>query len=253
MLKAAESSSTHFRELKQQLPTYRKSWSAGIRTLRSLSRGETPTSFANIMAFLFIAKSIADTLERIEGHDRRADFFQDLGRWKLLFTSASDIDAYRDAINSMWGVVLDELDPGSLSDPDVLIHFQELATTLISQARDQFGLDALDDSGLESSQKRWQLRNDKTPSSAGPTDTHPDVGPSGRKGQPPPDILHPQPPDPVPYSRTKTLNQEIKDDVSVIVEPLVILLMAGAIFAIVLIFLQCLFPPLTFHYSHLEQ
>jgi hypothetical protein len=205
------------------------------------------------MAFLFVAKSISDTLERIEGHDRRADFFQDLGRWKLLFTSASDIDAYRDAINSMWGVVLDELDPGSLPDPDVLIHFEELATTLISQARDQFGLDALNDSGLESSQKRWQLRNDKTPSSASPTDTHPDVGPSGRKGQPPPDILHPQPPDPVPYSRTKTLNQEIKDDVSVIVKPLVILLMAGAIFAIVLIFLQCLFPPLTFHYSHLEQ
>lgn len=114
MLKAAESSSTCFRELGQQLPTYRTSWSAGIRTLRSLSRGETPTSFANIMAFLFVAKSISDTLDRIEGHDRRADFFQDLGRWKLLFTSTSDTDAYRDAINSMWGVVLDELDSGSL-------------------------------------------------------------------------------------------------------------------------------------------
>jgi hypothetical protein len=192
------------------------------------------------MAFLFLAKAIAESLQKIDRRDRIEEFLLDLDRWELLFTSKADRDSYRDAIRSMWDVELEESIREPVN-PDVLKHFQELASMLISEAKELLGLDRLNDTGLENSQRLWWLRNNKASPSTSSAATTLDINASRESCGPVPEILHPRPPALDVCSNTGTLKQEVKADVSITVKPMVILLMAGAIFTIVLIFLQCLF------------
>jgi hypothetical protein len=152
----------------------------------------------------------------------------------------------------MWGVILDEnLSSQSQVDSDVLRHFQELASTLVSQASESLDFDALNDTGLGSSQQRWQLGNGIIPSSTDSSDIIPDLHPSLRSGTQSQETVHPRTPDPTVCSTRKALRQELEVDVSsASIEPMAILLMAGTIFAIVVVFLHCLSPsraPLIFN------
>ena len=241
MIKASQRSSTQFRELSQRFRGYREAWSAGIRTLRNLCSGESPRYVGDTIAFLCLAKAISETLQRTSICDQSEQFLEDLDRWQVLFTSKADRDSYRDAIHSMWGVVLDEnVSSPRQVDSDVLVHFQGLASTLVNQASESLGFDTLNDTGLECSQQWWQLRNNIVPSSTDSSNNIPDLHPTGGGDAQSQEIVHPQPPDPADCSTRMILRQEVEADVSsATVKPMVILLMAGAIFAIVVIFLQC--------------
>jgi hypothetical protein len=203
-----------------------------------------PRNLGDTIAFLCLAKAISDTLQRTGTCDQSEQFFQDLDRWQLLFKSKADRDSYRAAIHSMWGVILDgKLSSQSQVDPDVLIHFQELASTLVSQASESLDFEALNDTGLGSSQQRWQLRNGIIPSNTDSSDIIPDLHSSLGSGAQLDEIVHPRAPDPAVCSTRKTLRQELEVDASsASIEPMAMLLMAGTIFAIVIVFLHCLSP-----------
>jgi hypothetical protein len=242
MIKAAQRSSTQFLELSQRFWGYREAWSAGIRTLRGLCSGESPRDVGDTIAFLCLAKAISETLQRTGTCDESKQFFQDLDRWQNLFNSEADRDSYRDAIYSMWGVMLDEnFSSQGQVDASVLIHFQGLASTLVTQGSKLPGFNALNDTGLGSSQKGWLLRNGIIPSRTDPSDITPDLRCSLGSGVQPQKIIHPRAPDSAVCTTRKALRQELETDVSSApIEPMAILLMAGAIFAIVVVFLQCL-------------
>jgi ankyrin repeat protein len=296
MIDATGRSSTEFRELSQTFPSLREAWSAGIRTLRSLCGGEPPRSLSDTIAFLCLAKAISGALQEIGGRDRSEQFLLDLDRWQLLFNSKADSDAYRDAIYSMWGVTLDEnlldlnrrqLHFSSQADSDAyidadrdavysmwgvtldenlpyqnqvnsedLIYFQELASALVNQANESFDFDTLSDTGLESSQQRWQLRNDINPPSTNSSAIPPDIQVTVGTDAQPPEFVPPLHPDLPVHPSERSLQQAVAADVSsATIEPIVILLMAGMIFAIVVVFLHCssrLLPPaLLFRSAHL--
>ncbi|PQE23546.1 multiple ankyrin repeats single kh domain protein [Rutstroemia sp. NJR-2017a BVV2] len=244
MIDASRRSSTGFRELSQTFPRYREAWSAGIRTLRSLCGGAPPINLSNTIAFLCLAKAISEALQELGGCDRSEQFLLDLDRWQLIFKSKADSDPYRDAVYSMWGVTLDEnLSNQNQVDSDDLLYFQELASTLVSHASESFDFDAgtgaLNDTGLGASQQRWQLRNEMNPPGTNSSAIPP--GSIQTTDAQPPEFVPPLPPDPQVRSTERNLSQAVAADISsATIEPIVTLLMAGMIFALVVIFLHWL-------------
>lgn len=244
MLQKAKISNTGFRKLSQEFGSYRELWSAGIKTLRTLCHGHTSITFGNTMAFLCLAKAIAETLETINSFDLNKQFHDDLYRWMPLF-EWEDRRSYREAISSMWSIDLWRWPPtyigrskGVISD--FLIEISQLASILIGEVNEPLGLHDLNNTGLESSQYQWQLRNNNSPPSTASANSVPILHPTRDPPGPPPEIIHPRPPDSSVRSTTTTLGEEVMADVSTVVKPMVMLLMAGAIFAIVIMFLQCL-------------
>jgi len=140
-------------------------------------------------------------------------------------------------------VLEDDVSSQDQVDADVLVRFQALASTLISQTNESLGLGTLNDTGLECSQQRWHLRNSKIVSSTDSVDniseTHFSAGSDVQLSE----AVHPQPPDPGTCLSRGSIRQEMDADTSSVINRMVIRLMAGAVFAIVLIFLQCSFPP----------
>jgi ankyrin repeat protein len=238
MLKATQSSSTEFRELSQRFRYYQEAWAAGIRTMRGLCSGEQPGNVGDTIAFLCLARALSETLAT-SACDYNEQFLQDLGRWQVLFASKeTDLDAYREAVQSMWDVALDEIVPRQRQD-EALLHFQTLASSLISLASESLGFSAVDDTGLECSQQRWHLRNSQILSYTDLSDNISGLHFSGASGAQLSETIHPQLPNQVIRPNGSTLREQIQYDISSSsINMTVILLMAGAIFAIVLIFLQ---------------
>ena len=113
------------------------------------------------------------------------------------------------------------------------------ASSLVSRANEAFGLDVFRNNGLEHSQHKWCERTGQAPPNKNSPNWSPDLPIS--------EIAIPQqsepaslrPPDPPPVIKTKSLMEKMEVDKSTtVVEPIVILLMAGAVFAIVIVFLQ---------------
>ena len=244
MLQATQSSSTEFRELSQRFRYYQEAWAAGIRTMRGLCSGEPPGNVGDTIAFLCLARAISETLAT-DAYDYNEQFLQGLGRWQVLFASReTDLDAYRDAVQSMWDIVLDEIVSSQRQDDirEALLHFQAMASTLISLASKSLGFSYLNDPGLECSQQRWRLRNSQTLSDIDLSDNISDPYFSGASGAQAPEAIYPQLPDQAICSNGSALRVQIENDLSSSsINTTVILLMAGAIFAIVIIFLQCWF------------
>src|SRR5262249_12391989 len=121
-----------------------------------------------------------------------------------------------------------------------LMRCHELASLLVRDSMDILGLD-MNESALTKSQARWQKRNGAEFESSSTSGNHsgsPDVLPtSTQSGRRRTGRDQPLTPNPATGSRADSLGEAIGKDLTV-VEPVVILLMAGAIFAIVLLFLQ---------------
>lgn len=237
MKTASQGSLTDFVNLSRIFQFHRDTWQAGVKTLRGLHNGEQPT-MATTIAYLCLVKAISEILQSTSMHDYTEPFFQDLGRWVLIFTEERDRDAYRDAIHTMWGVLLDErMSSTGQVDPDVTKHFFSLASILISQTSEEFGWDSLKNQGLQQNQRAWKLRNGHVPSviNAAPSEPHlrdPQI----------PECLPTEPPDQEISSTPDSSEQNTGDDSPPVVAPytVAVFLMLGASFAITIIFLQWL-------------
>jgi ankyrin repeat protein len=246
MTKAGQSSSTKCRDLAQQFQNHRQAWAASIRAMKSLCKGDRPAAFCDAISFLCLARAIAESLDNDNdvdnnGHNPSSDyvddFLRDLNRWQELFRSdEEEFAAYAETVYSMWSVVLDKTE---VDDDDVLIRFQLLASSLVSQASEAFGLDVFGNNGLERSQHKWRERTGQAPPNRDSPNWSPDL-PFSKVTIPQqlePALL--RPPDPPPVTKTKSLREKMEVDISAAeVEPIVVLLMAGAVFAIVIMFLQ---------------
>jgi ankyrin repeat protein len=231
MTKSAQNSQTRLRDLPQQFHNYREAWTAGIKTMRELSRGETPRSVYNTLAFLSLGRAIVETLRDRKNCDYLEDFEQDLGRWGQLFENAADLEVYKDALNLMWGFVYNEYTSREQGyvDEDTLIHFQELASTLVDSANDLIGSEAFHDRRSEHYQ---QGRPGVDRILVG------DV-PHRFSGHRSPEAKSPSQLEAAPhqYLNSSNIFDSMKTDTSSF-EPMVVFLVAGAIFAIIVMFLE---------------
>ena len=236
MAKAARDSPSKLRDLPGRFRNYGEAWTAGIGTLRGLCRGDAPRDVYGTVAFLSIARAIVETLHDKKNCNYIEEFERDLDRWEALFKDRADLEAYKDAMKSMWDVVFDEYSSNQREDVEALLRFQELASTLVSYANDVLDFNAFDDGGLEHSQQRWRERISKTHFTDIPNRFR-DCQVLRVTRPPQQELIPPLPPDPSFCPSTSALGASIKADSSPF-EPVAILLIAGAIFAIVIIFLR---------------
>jgi len=131
----------------------------------------------------------------------------------------------------MWGVVYSEYksrERGRM-DEDTLIRFQELASTLVGRANDLLGFEASHDRRSEHYQqgrpKIGQIPIEDVPHRSS------DHRNPGAGGSSQPEAA------PLQYPNSSNIFHSMKTDTSTF-EPVVLLLVAGAIFAVVAIFLE---------------
>jgi ankyrin repeat protein len=233
----AKHSLTGFRDLGSRFLVRREMWAHGVNTLRRLCNGKPPRGLDDTIAFLCVSRAISETLDGNGNYDYTNKFLQDLDRWQIL--SASDITvllSYREAVQMMWGVVLNKNMPRleQASKLETLTYFQSLASTMVSQEIGLPGFRSASNRGLERSQQRWRLResrpfrNGEHSTSFSNSQTQPSTA------------LNSKPPDPPVRAKENPLHQEInRDNSSAKMSPIAVLLMAGAIFAMVIFFLTC--------------
>lgn len=266
---AAAQSATSFRKLGDTLKDHRKAWAYGITTLRRLCQGKVRHDLAHTVAFLCLSKAISEAIDKNDTCENSTDFFQDLDRWQILFeTDAASLDAYKEAVRLTWGIELNQRVNSSekACQLETLVYFQALASALVNQTRELLTYPCNPNrKGLESSQDCWRQRFSEESStsenkygifgsqSSGRTSTrvleakdpeppdsqYPDRAFSDPQ---PPDSQPPDPqfPDPRSPQKESILRERVNRDISSAgICSVVAVLMAGAIFAIVLLFLKC--------------
>lgn len=211
--------------VRDRFADYRTAWQSGIKTLRRVSGGQLPEDSGEVLAFLCVCKAVSDTLDFFTGSGYTAIFFADLRRWGLLFEDR--FDCYNHLIRGVWGIDVtnERLSPSS---SELLQYAQGLVSSLVGATSGlirptaEGGRD-----GLEESQLRWLERDT----------TRRDVeNDRGLVGQEPPDN---------PLPETPRLSEMILDDISSTrISGELVILMTGAAFLIILIFLLCeyIFP-----------
>lgn len=222
-----------------------KAWSRGIAVMRGLCRGEAPSTLYDTIMFLAIGKAICLSKIASSLPDHHAEFLADLGRWQVLFRSDKwSLSAFRTAVSDIWHVSAEELDRVHTPDSTSLIHFQELAMSLITNVEQSFDRQIDLGNGLLASQERWS--SNRVPEMSEPKGPEPfdmqfpdnivergkltesdtrsstasgatDVSQSHETGVPLRDAIH---------NDSQTCNT------------IVVLLMASFIFSVVLVFLQ---------------
>jgi hypothetical protein len=239
MDEAAQSSTTELQQLGKSFQNHREAWAAGIRTMRRLCNGKSPQGLHNIAAFLCISKAMSETLDGAKDGYYSTQFLHDVERWQVLFTS-EELGAYQELVYSMWGVCLSESASQSWEASDILIltHFQSLFSALISQ-EDNLSFPHTHKHGLESSQRRFLSRNYQTSAHLSTEASVSTLDPREGKDSQSQEALPPEPPDIHFSPKTNCLEANIENDLSAArLNVTVVLLMAGAIFAIIIIFLQ---------------
>lgn len=236
MLRASSKSSTKLSELSNILPRHVDTWTAGMKTMRKLCKGERPKNVYDTIAFLCLSRAMLETLGKLHHADYKDDFDLDLHRWQMLFMDedeGGDLEAYKEAVLLMWGVTLHRIDE---SDPDgaIIQRFHDLATLLAGNADDIYGNSPLSDPNVvrleQNEHSQFQNRDDLIQVTRG------DEHMRDRKGK---NVQLQQPafPDRAPQAPRRTLAKEIQRHPT-IVEPLATFLIAGSIFAIVILFTQ---------------
>lgn len=87
----------------------RSAWSTSLRVLRGLCRGVLPRSLNATLLFLALAKNMSSI---IHNDDERGtiDFKDDLARWQLLFDNSEiSLWGFRQAVKNIWDVDVDHL------------------------------------------------------------------------------------------------------------------------------------------------
>jgi ankyrin repeat protein len=147
-------------------PTYRRAWSAGIKAVEGVCRGNPPKTLYDTLSLLAVARAVAETLAVEKGDALFVDRFDgDLIRWQYLFSSQEDLLSYREASRLLWRVELTDFifDDEDIAQTETLGKFQELVVMLIDGANDPLKLGGVEPRGhlsLGASTERW-LRNEQ--------------------------------------------------------------------------------------------
>ena len=208
-----------------------------MRILRKLTRGQVSKKVGEVIMLLTIVKSMSTVLDFRDGEssDLATKFSDDLTRWQWLFNSEDgSLQNFREAVHVLWGVNLStddstfDMPPG---DHLTSMLFQVMAMNMMAKispilhSRDNGDLG---NGGLLASQSRWKASHRKP--SCRPRNLGKERGEELRT--PTPSGIRED--DPNEFSRRFSMHQLSP---LVEVEPIVIVLAAGAIFGILLLFL----------------
>lgn len=150
---------------------YSFAWRRGMATMRALHRGEGISGLNSAIWFLTIAKIILAT-DSSDSTDRQKQFLSDLNRYQGLFSPwDGSLDAFRSAVQDIWGFSLNNPPHHDNTDLTTLKYFQELAGSLLQGSESPLRHREDSDYGLLTSQRRWRMHH---PAKSGTTDGGPD-------------------------------------------------------------------------------
>lgn len=220
------SSNAYLDTLQQQLSDHRSAWKCGIRALRGISGGNLPQDLGDVIAFLCVCKAVSATLDLYTASEYTRRFLADLHRWGIVFDTQASFDLYREAVRDIWEVEL-SMEFGNPPIPnfdiDLLQYAQGLVSALVHEAGVLIEPTRDCQHGLEQSQQRWRERRAELPPFMGN-----------------PELAEPKPPDGPSQGTPHFLRKEIFHNIiSVEVNTKLAVLMTGAIFTILLVFLVC--------------
>ncbi|KAK1853007.1 rolling pebbles-like protein [Colletotrichum chrysophilum] len=136
MLSASSASCTKFLQLSWLYPCQKDTWATAINFMQNLSKGKHPAGVHDTIPFLCLSRAMVDTLHELHLADYKHDFDADVPRWQILFMGGDktdDLEAYRDAVSSMWGVTFDSHHARDSRD-SILKRFRDFAATLADKA-----------------------------------------------------------------------------------------------------------------------
>lgn len=113
----------------------RRTWTSGMRVVRCLMRGEVPERVNETLMFLMVVKAMSTVLDLHEGGttNHRHRFLEGLPSWQRLFSSQNGtLRSFREAIRHTWGIALAEPVEESPVDSQTLQKFQETVEQLLA-------------------------------------------------------------------------------------------------------------------------
>jgi hypothetical protein len=226
---ALDQNEAAFVTLRAHFSSTAKAWQRGFASVRQLSRGFVPHEFADVVALLCLCRALSEVLDFHTDSSHQQKFKDDLGRWCLLLDD-KEKDAYKKLALKLWEVDIDHSPsrPCGSVDEDLLEYARSLVSSLVQETRDFFCAGATDHLGLEQSQHRWRERRGVLQMDASV-----------------PAIVEPKPPDDGSEKHTDHRGwNSIYDHALSLSSPvgkLLVLVVTGAIFVGLLVFLVCKF------------
>ena len=200
-------------------------WKCGLRTLRQIAAGNIPANLDGVLTFLCVCRATSEVLDICSISNRISEFQRDLWRWAILF-DGQDYLLYQQVVRGLWGVVPQGAPEFDAAEGDLLHYAQTLVSSLVGEARSILWPGPAGQLDLRQSQLEWRQRRNHS-----------------HEGEPPP--KDPDPPDddaaqqPDPGGGIRELVRGREDSSSTMMAPKLVLLMSGAIFISLLVFLVC--------------
>ncbi|KAI0107540.1 hypothetical protein GGR51DRAFT_151670 [Nemania sp. FL0031] len=131
-------------------------WSIGMQAIRVLNRGVAPSGIGETLMLLLVARSMATVMGETCDFDSLQQFDNDLSRWQMLFIDTVTRRHFKEAVLGIWGINTDvptQIGP----DIDVLTAFHDTIYKFIFRSAGFLELEINTDQGLVSSQRAWRL------------------------------------------------------------------------------------------------
>ena len=131
----------------------------GIGVLRGLCKGQTPSTVSETICFLAIAKAMSVATDEVFNFVCNvSDFSRDLGRWQLLFKMEDGtLSTFRNATACIWNVNLEDT-PVQNPDPSTLMKYCDLAYSIVQKADYSFEFSSYGSHRLLASQEDWRSK-----------------------------------------------------------------------------------------------
>ncbi|KAI0535648.1 hypothetical protein GGR58DRAFT_504048 [Xylaria digitata] len=138
-------------------------WNTAFATMRGLCNGKAPNNVHEILLFLALVKSMAPIIDESGGQNLETEFFDDLSRWQLLFhQDEQELGRFIAAVKAIWSIDVTQTRQDRLEDTShfevELLHIQDLARRLVIQADSVFQTSPNSEPGLLNVQAKWRAR-----------------------------------------------------------------------------------------------
>lgn len=134
--------------------TWRKAWQTGVRTLRGLCDGRLPRSLNETIMFLGVAKAMSEV------ENEECEFFEDLNRWQVLYATRQDaLENFRAAVHAIWGMKVEYHPSRPSSSVTNLVDLQDMAISLFSRFNNTIGQESTSYYGFLAVKARWRQRH----------------------------------------------------------------------------------------------
>jgi hypothetical protein len=158
--------------------------------MRGLCNKILPRDLNETLLFLGLARAMSYIINSRDVRDSQAEFVEDLGRWQLLFNENDGGQlAFREAVKAIWGVDISTFGHKLIPSGETLEQFQNMALNLVARADETYRCQVVNHLGLLATQARWRQRQQRpssysTLASLKESSSSDDGGPPGEASSP---------------------------------------------------------------------